>query len=212
MGRRNRRDIIRDARRGNVMTDPTFFKSGATWRKWLEKNHDKATEKVVGFHKAGAGKTGITRQVTLDEALCFGWIDGVAKGGDTTWQVRFSPRRKKSIWSQINIKRVRELTEEGRMHSAGVVAFEARDPARQNRYSGENRNIAFSAEQERRFRANRKAWENFSAMPPSYRRPATWWVVSAKREDTQTRRLATLIEDSQAGRRLKQMIPPTRKT
>jgi uncharacterized protein YdeI (YjbR/CyaY-like superfamily) len=194
------------------MTEPTFFKSGVAWRKWLEKNYDKATERVVGFHKVGSGNSGITRKEALDEALCFGWIDGVTRGGDTTWQVRFSPRQKKSIWSQVNIKRVGELTAEGRMHPAGVAAFEARDPARQNRYSGENRNVAFSAEQERTFRANKKAWENFSAMPPSYRRPATWWVVSAKREETRARRLATLIADSLAGRRIKQMIPLKRKT
>ena len=97
------------------------------------------------------------------------------------------------------------------MHPAGVAAFEARDPARQNRYSGENRDIAFSADQERTFRANRKAWANFSAMPPSYCRPATWWVVSAKREETRARRLETLIKDSAAGRRIKQMIPTAKK-
>ena len=193
------------------MNEATFFKSAAEWRKWLEKNHDKATERIVGFHKVGSGNTGITRQQALDEALCFGWIDGVARGGDATWQMRFSPRRKKSIWSQVNIKRVAELTAEGRMHPAGIAAFEARDPARQNRYSGENRNIAFSTDQERTFRSNKKAWENFSAMPPSYRRPATWWVVSAKREDTRARRLATLIEDSAAGRRIKQMAPAAKK-
>jgi len=191
------------------MSEPTFFKSAAEWRKWLEKNHGKASEKVVGFHKVGSGKTGITRQQALDEALCFGWIDGVARGGETTWQMRFSPRRKRSVWSQVNIKRVAELTAEDRMHPAGVAAFEARDPARQNRYSGENRDVAFSTDQERTFRSN--AWENFSAMPPSYRRPATWWVVSAKRDDTQAKRLATLIEDSAAGRRIKQMIPTAKK-
>ena len=126
--------------------------------------------------------------------------------------IRFSPRRQKSIWSQINIKRVEELKAEGRMHPAGLAAYEARDPERQNRYSCENRNAAFSAEQEQAFRANKKAWENFSAMPPSYRRPAIWWVVSAKRAETRERRLATLIEDSAAGRQIKQMTLPTRKT
>jgi uncharacterized protein YdeI (YjbR/CyaY-like superfamily) len=194
------------------MSEPTFFKSAAEWRKWLEKNHKEATEKVVGFHKVDSGKSGITHREALDEALCFGWIDGVARGGEATWQIRFSPRRKRSIWSQVNIKRVGELIADGRMHSSGIAAFEARDPALQNRYSSENRNVGFSSAEERQFKANKQAWENFSAMPPSYRRPATWWVVSAKREETRARRLATLIEDSLAGRRIKQMIPPKRKT
>ena len=194
------------------MTEPTFFKSPAAWRRWLEMNHDKTGEKLVGFHKVGSENSGITYKQALDEALCFGWIDGVRRGGETTWTIRFTRRRPKSIWSQINIKRVEELTVEGRMHPAGIAAFEARDPSRQNRYSFENRDIAFSKEQEGTFRANKKAWENFSAMPPSYRHPATWWVISAKREDTQARRLETLIADSLAGRRIKQMIPPKRKT
>ncbi len=193
------------------MSEPTFFKTAAAWRKWLEENHDKASEKIVGFHKVSSGKTGVTHKQALDEALCFGWIDGVAQGGDATWQIRFSPRRSKSIWSQINIRRVEELKAEGRMQQAGIAAYEARDPARQNRYSGENRTVALSAAQERAFRSNRQAWENFSAMAPSYRRPATWWVVGAKREDTRARRLATLIADSAAGRKLKHLTPLRRK-
>ena len=192
--------------------EPTFFKTGAAWRKWLEKNHDKATEKIIGFHKVSSGNTGITYKEALDEALCFGWIDGVRHGGDATYTNRFSPRRPKSIWSQINIKRVEELKAEGRMHPAGLAAYEARDPKRQNRYSFENRNAALSAEDEKAFRANKKAWEDFSARPPSYRHPAIWWVVSAKKPETRERRLATLIEDSAAGRKIKPLTLPTRKT
>ena len=191
--------------------EPTFFKSASAWRQWLEKNHDKATEKIIGFHKVGFGKSGITHKQALDEALCFGWIDGVGRGGDATWQIRFSPRRRKSIWSQINIKRVEELKAEGRMHQAGLTAYEARDPERQNRYSFENPNAALSAKDDKAFRANKKAWENFSTFPPSYRHPAIWWVISAKKPETRERRLATLIEDSAAGRRIKQFISPTRK-
>jgi uncharacterized protein YdeI (YjbR/CyaY-like superfamily) len=148
----------------------------------------------------------------LDGALCFGWIAGVTRGGDTTWQIRFSPRQRKSIWSRVNIKRVEELKAEGRMHPAGLAAYEARDPKRQNRYSGENRGAALAAEDEKKFRANKKAWVNFCAFPPSYRRPAIWWVVSAKKPETRERRLATLIEDSAAGRRINLLTPPTRKT
>lgn len=193
-------------------TEPTFFRSAAAWRKWLEKNHDKAAEKIVGFHKVGSGKTGITHKQALDEALCFGWIDGVVRGGDATWQIRFSPRRPKSIWSQVNIKRVEELKAEGRVHPAGLATYEARDPERQKRYSFENREAALSAADEKAFRSNSKAWKNFSAFPPSYRHPAIWWVVSAKKPETRARRLATLIADSAAGRKIKPLSLPTRKT
>jgi uncharacterized protein YdeI (YjbR/CyaY-like superfamily) len=188
------------------MMEPTFFKSAAAWRRWLEKNHDKATEKVVGFHKVGSGNSGITYKQALDEALCFGWIDGHRLGGEATWQIRFTPRRPKSIWSAVNIKRIEELRAAGLVQAAGLAVYEARDPERQKRYSFENRGAALSADEERAFRANRKAWDYFSAMPPSYRRPAIWWVVSAKRDDTRVRRLQTLIADSSAGR-IKPLTP-----
>ncbi len=191
--------------------DPTFFKTAAAWRKWLEKNHAKASEKLVGFHKVGSGNSGITYKQALDEALCFGWIDAVRRGGETTWTIRFTTRRPRSIWSAVNIKRVEELKAEGRVHKAGLAAYEARDPSRQKRYSYENRDAAFSAAEERAFRANKAAWAYFSAMPPSYRRPATWWVAGAKREETRKRRLATLIADSASGRKLKHLTPTTRK-
>jgi len=188
------------------------FKSPREFRDWLVKNHATATELFVGFYKTTSGKRGATYAQALDEALCFGWIDAVRRGGEATWTIRFTPRRPRSIWSQINIKRIAELKAEGRLHEAGMAAFEARDPARQNRYSYENKTAAFSVEEEAAFRANRKAWDNFCAMPPSYRRPATWWVVSAKRVDTRARRLETLIADSLAGRRIKQLVPLKRKT
>jgi uncharacterized protein YdeI (YjbR/CyaY-like superfamily) len=195
-----------------MSAEPRFFKDAAALRRWLEKNHATARELIVGFHKASSGKTGVTHREALDEALCFGWIDGLARGGETAWLLRFTPRRAKSIWSAINIKRVEELKAAGRMHAAGLAAYEACDPERQKRYSGENRDAALAPEQEQAFRANRKAWEAFSAMPPSYRRPAIWWVVSAKREETRQRRLATLIADSAAGRRIKPLTLPPRKT
>jgi uncharacterized protein YdeI (YjbR/CyaY-like superfamily) len=193
------------------MTEPTFFKSAAAWRRWLEKNHDKATEKLVGFHKVGSGNSGITYKQALDAALCFGWIDGHRRGGEATWQIRFTPRRPKSIWSAVNIRRIEELKAAGLMHAAGLAAYEGRDPARQKRYSFENRNAAFSPAEEHAFRADNKAWEYFSAMPPSYRRPATWWVISAKRDETRERRLKTLIADSAAGRKIKPLTLPTQK-
>jgi uncharacterized protein YdeI (YjbR/CyaY-like superfamily) len=194
-----------------VSDEPKFFKTAAAWRKWLEKNHGKAKEKIVGFHKVSTGTPSITHRQALDEALCFGWIDGVARGGDTTWQIRFTPRRAKSVWSAVNIKRVEELKAAGRMHPAGIAAYEARDPERQRRYSSENRNAGLSPADEKTFRSNKTAWANFSAMPPSYRRPAIWWVVSAKRDETRQRRLAMLIGDSAHGRRIAPLTPPARK-
>jgi len=193
------------------MSEPAFFKTPAAWRKWLEKNHARKSELLVGFHKVGSGNPSITYQEALDEALCFGWIDGVRRGGDTTYTIRFTPRRPKSIWSAINIKRIEELKKLGRVHAAGLSAYEGRDPARQQKYSHENRDAAFSAEEERTFRSHKKAWAKFSDMAPSYRRPATWWVVSAKKPETRKRRLATLIADSEAGRRIKLMTPTPRK-
>lgn len=187
------------------MSEPKFFKDAAAWRRWLEKSHDKADELVVGFHKVATGKPGVTYKEALDEALCFGWIDGVRRGGDTTWQIRFTPRRARSIWSAVNIKRFEELKALGRVHPAGLAAYEARTAERQKRYSFENRDAKLSAAEEKAFRANKTAWANFSAMPPSYRHPATWWVVSAKRDETRARRLATLIADSEQGLRIKPM-------
>ena len=193
---------------GGHVKKPRFFKTQADWRTWLEKNHAKAKELLVGFHKVATGKPSITHKQALDEALCFGWIDGVAHGGDTSWAIRFTPRRKGSTWSDINIARVGELTKLGRMHAAGLAAFEGRDPKKQKRYSGENRGTSLDPAYAKKFRANRKAWAHFESRPPSYRRPAIWWVVSAKREDTRARRLRTLIEDSGAGRRIGPMRRP----
>jgi uncharacterized protein YdeI (YjbR/CyaY-like superfamily) len=190
------------------VSEPIFFGSAAEWRTWLEENHGTAKEVVFGFHKVGTGRAGVTYQQALDEALAHGWIDGVRRGGAEHWTIRFSPRKPKSIWSAINIGRVGELTALGRMHPAGLAAFAARDPARQKRYSGENRNVTLAPEYEKRFRADGKAWAWFAAMPPSYRRPATWWVMSARQEETRQRRLATLIADSAAGRKVKPLTPP----
>ena len=190
------------------MSEPIFFASATEWRAWLAKNHASATELVVGFHKAVTGKAGMTYQQALDEALAYGWIDGVRRGGTEHWTIRFTPRKPKSIWSAINMRRVRELTALGRMHPAGNAAFEARDPARQKRYSFENRDVTLAPEYEAEFRANPKGWAWFEAMPPSYRRPATWWVMSAQKEETRQRRLATLIADSAAGRKIKPLTRP----
>ena len=182
------------------MSEPRFFKSQKEWRAWLLKNHAEATELVVGFHKADSDEKGITYKEALDEALAFGWIDAVRRGGDKTWSIRFTRRKTRSIWSAVNIKRIAELKAAGKMHASGLAAFEARDAKLQKKYSFENPDAELSPADTKRFRANKKAWANFEKMPPSYKHPAVWWVVSAKQETTRERRLAMLVADSAAGR------------
>ena len=193
------------------MTEPRFFKSQAEWRAWLAKNHATSTEQVIGFHKANSAHKGITRQQAVDEALAFGWIDGRTQGGDTTWSVRFTPRKAKSIWSAINIRRIEELKAAGAVHASGLAAYVGRDPKLQKKYSFENPDAKLSPEDAKRFRADKQAWANFEKMPPSYKHPAIWWIVSAKQEATRERRLATLIADSAAGVRVKHLRRPEKK-
>jgi uncharacterized protein YdeI (YjbR/CyaY-like superfamily) len=187
----------------------TFFESPAHWRAWLEKNYARVTELLVGFHKRDSGKPSITWPESVDEALCFGWIDGLRKRVDeTSYTIRFTPRKARSTWSAVNIARVAELTREGRMHAAGIAAFERRSEERSAIYSYEERKTAaLDAASERRFRANAKAWKFYEAQPPGYRRMMAWWVISAKKEETRARRLASLIEISARGQRIEPMKP-----
>lgn len=194
------------------MSEPRFFRTQAEWRKWLEKNHLTATEQVVGFHKAASGRKSITHRQALDEALCFGWIDGVVRRiDDRAWQIRFTPRQKRSVWSAVNMRRFEELKTEGRVAPAGLAAYERRDPKLQKRYSFENRHVRLDPAYEARFRANRAAWAWFEAKPGSYRHPAVCWVMSAVREETREKRLATLIADSEAGRTIKPLTLTSRR-
>ncbi len=190
------------------MSDPRFFRSQKEWRAWLEKNHAKAAEQWVGFHKVGSDRKGITYKQARDEALCFGWIDAVRRGGDTTWSIRFTPRKAGSIWSAVNIRRIEELKAEGRVAPPGIAAYDGRDLEKQRKYSFENRDTVLAPDYAKRFRAERKAWDWFESMPRSYRHPAVWWVMSAKREATRERRLAMLIADSAAGRKIKPLRRP----
>ena len=192
---------------------PTFFRAPADFRQWLERNHDTAPELWVGFHKKGSGKPSITWPQSVDEALCFGWIDGVRKSIDAdSYVIRFTPRRPRSIWSLVNVKRVEELTKLGRMTPAGLRAFEARDPARSGVYSFEQRkeSMTLAPPYEAKLRANRKAWAFFQSQAPYYRRMASLYVMSAKKEETRLRRLATLIEDSAKGQRLGPLRPASK--
>jgi uncharacterized protein YdeI (YjbR/CyaY-like superfamily) len=186
----------------------TFFETQAEFRKWLEANHDKASELWLGIRKKASGLPSVTYKEAVDEALRFGWIDGLAKSiDDTSYRQRFTPRRKGSTWSAVNIARAEELTRLGRMHPAGLAAFRQRDPAKTNRYSFEQESVRLAAPYEALFRANEQAWAFFQGQPPSYRKPAIWWVMSAKRQETQEKRLATLITDSTEGRRIAPLIP-----
>ena len=182
---------------------PTFFAAPAAFRRWLEKNHEKAAELLVGFYKKDSGKPSITWPESVDQALCFGWIDGIRRRiDDVSYSIRFTPRRRGSIWSAVNIRRATELSKQGLMSPAGLRAFEARDEKKSAIYSYENRPRALAPEYEKRFRANKKAWEYWTAQPPGYRRLITYWVMEAKKDETRERRIATLIADCAAGRRV----------
>ena len=184
---------------------PTFFPTPADFRKWFEKHHDTTAELLVGFYKKGSGKPSISWPESVDEALCFGWIDGVRRSIDAeSYSIRFTPRRARSIWSNVNTKRVAELTKQGRMHASGLEAFKARDPKRSGIYAFEQRqkDQELDPALEAKIRKNKKAWAFFQAQPPGYRRLMSVYVMSAKKEETRLRRLARLIDDSAAGQRV----------
>ena len=183
---------------------PTFFATAAEFRRWLKRHHRSERELWVGFHKKSSGRPSLSWPESVDEALCFGWIDGVRRTvNGESYAIRFTPRRSGSTWSAVNTRRAEELIREGRMQPAGLRAFEARDPEKSGVYSFEQRTAArLSPEAEAQFRVNPAAWSFFESQPPGYRRTAVWWVVSAKREATRAQRLETLIEDSAAGRRI----------
>jgi uncharacterized protein YdeI (YjbR/CyaY-like superfamily) len=190
--------------------EPIFFETPAEFRAWLEEHHTDETELLVGFHKKGTGRPSLTWPQSVDQALCFGWIDGVRRSlGDHSYTIRFTPRKARSTWSAVNIKRAKELIDEGLMHPHGLAAFKRRSDDRSRIYAYEQRKQAkLDPAAEREFRANRKAWAFFSEQAPWYRRTATHWVISAKKEETRRRRLRQLIDDSAAGRRLVQLTPP----
>lgn len=183
--------------------DILYFTSQDDFRQWLEQYHDTKQEAWLGFYKKDSGKTGISYKESVDQALCFGWIDGIRKSVDSSsYTNRFTPRRRGSVWSQINIKRVAELTDLGLMHPAGLKVFVERDPRKAYLSSFERENIALDPAYEARLKANEMAWKFFQSQPPSYQKPAVLWVMSAKQEATRQKRLAILIEDSENGLRI----------
>ena len=180
---------------------PTFFTTAAGFRAWLEANHATAGELLVGYYKVGTGRPSMTWPQSVDQALCFGWIDGIRRRiDDESYSIRFTPRRRGSHWSLVNVRRAMELSEQGLMTPAGLAAFAARDAAKTQEYSYEARPDALPADYEGVLRQNSAVWAYWEAQPAHYRRGTVQWVMSAKREETRRKRLATLVEDSAAGR------------
>jgi uncharacterized protein YdeI (YjbR/CyaY-like superfamily) len=186
--------------------DVVFFASSDELRDWFDANHATADELWLGYYKKGSGRPSVGWSQVVDEALCVGWIDGVRRRIDDDVSVqRLTPRRKGSTWSAINVAKVAALTEQGRMRPAGLAAFEARTEAKTAIYSYEQPPSTLSDDELARFQADSVAWADWERRPPSYRRAATHWITSAKQASTRERRLATLIEDSRAGRPLKHL-------
>lgn len=184
---------------------PRFFATAAAFRAWLERHHASAPHLVVGFHRVATGRGGLTYPQALDEALCFGWIDGLRRALDAaSYSIRFSPRRPGSTWSQVNLRHVERLEREGRMDAAGRAVFAARDPEKTFRYSFEVRRHSLAPEFASRLAADARARAHYGTMPPSYHHAVTHWIMSAKRAATRERRFATLLECSRRGRR----VPP----
>lgn len=195
-----------DSEPGSSPETAVFFASRDGFIEWLDDNHTAVPAFWVGLYKKGSGRVNMTWPETVDAALCFGWIDGQGKSlGEEARAIRFSPRRKGSIWSAVNVRRFGELAELGMVRPAGHAAFAARREDRTAIYSHEQESIKFDAAQLAAFHESPAAWEYFSSRPPSYRKAAIWWVISAKREETRERRLRTLIEDSAQERLLGHM-------
>jgi uncharacterized protein YdeI (YjbR/CyaY-like superfamily) len=184
--------------------EPVFFQTPSAFRRWFAKNYERAPELWVGFHRKDSGRPSITWPESVDEALCYGWIDGIRKKVDAeSYKIRFTPRRAKSTWSAVNIARIAVLTREGRMRPAGIAAFARREETNSARYSFENGESAkLSADDEREFRRDPVAWEFFQCQPAGYRRLAAWFVISAKRSETRRTRLQRVIAESRSRRRI----------
>ena len=184
----------------DTQTIPTFFAKQSDFRKWLQKNHKKETELLVGFHKVDSAKPSMTWSQSVDEALCFGWIDAVRKSiNKDSYQIRFTQRKSTSIWSAINIKKIEELTKQGLMQPAGLASFEKRIESKSKIYSYENEEVDLTPIFKKQFKANKKAWDYFQSLAPSYKKVSLHWVMRAKQETTRIKRLHQLISDSAAG-------------
>jgi uncharacterized protein YdeI (YjbR/CyaY-like superfamily) len=192
--------------------NPLFFKRPSEFRAWLEEHHEKEPELWVGFRKKASGEPSMTWSEAVDQALCFGWIDSVRRGiDDTRYANRFTPRKQRSTWSTLNVKRIKELVTKGLVRPAGLVAFEERVAGRTGKYSYEQKkSVKLDDAYEERFRANEKAWSFFQAQAAWYRRAAVWWIMSAKKTATKQSRFARLIEDSSNGRTIPPLTRPNK--
>ena len=183
---------------------PTHFPTEADFRRWLETNHETAPELLVGFWKKGSGKASIDWPQARDQALCFGWIDGVRRSlGEESYTIRFPPRRKGSIWSKVNVERFAALKAERLMTPAGERAYEE-NKHKSGLYAYENEQKELTTKEKAPFRKNQAAWADWESRPAGYRKTVLHWITSAKRPETRAKRLAQLIEDSEAGRRIAQ--------
>ena len=183
---------------------PKFFKSPSAFCKWLAAHHATSQELWVGFYKKGSGKPSITWPESVDEALCFGWIDGIRKRIDEeSYMIRFTPRKSSSVWSAVNIRNVAKLTKEDRIRPAGLQAFAARKENRSGIYSYEQRSPELVEPYLGKLKRNKAAWKFFQAQPPGYRKVMNWWVVSAKQVATRLKRIEKLIEESAQRRRMR---------
>ena len=193
------------------MPEPIYFATPNELRAWFEKHHETVKELSLGFHKVGSGPPSVTWPQAVDEALCFGWIDGVRKRiDDENYFIRFTPRKTRSKWSKVNMGRIAELQAQGRVTPAGLKAYEARAGIANASYEQEGE-LTLSEEFEHRFRANEPAWAWFRKSAPSYQKACIWWIISAKQEATKERRLQQLISDSAAARQVPPFIPRTGK-
>jgi uncharacterized protein YdeI (YjbR/CyaY-like superfamily) len=191
-----------------VPVDAEFFDTADDLRAWFDQHHETAPELFVGYWKKGSGRTGVSHPEAIEQALCYGWIDSVARRiDDASYRVRFTPRRKGSVWSEVNVAKITELTERGLMRPAGLRAFESRKIDAPPAYSYEQGGAELEASQIARFQEQSQAWEWFAKQSAYYRRAASHWVISAKRPETRERRLAQLIADSAAGRRVPPLAP-----
>ena len=193
------------------MSRPVFFATPEKLNAWFRKHGSSRDELLVGYYKKGTGKPSVTWEESVDEALCFGWIDGIRRRlDDESYSIRFTPRRPRSIWSARNLERVAVLTHENRMQPSGVAAYERRSEDRSATYAYEQRIVALSKQYEARIKKNRQAWNFFDSLTPSVRKPSIWWVCSAKKEETRERRLQQLIECCAKEEILPQFLRPTK--
>jgi uncharacterized protein YdeI (YjbR/CyaY-like superfamily) len=192
---------------------PRFFATPSQFRTWLQQHSAQTQELWVGFYKRSSGKRSITWPEAVDQALCFGWIDGIRRSLDaTSYVIRFTPRKPRSTWSAVNLTRAKQLATQGLMSPAGRTAFEKRSDEKSAIYSYEQRKSAqLEDTQEQKFRLNQRAWNFFQSQPPWYRRTAAWWVISAKKGETRAKRLALLIEYSEQEKRIPPLLRPASK-